>query len=184
MLAPLRTQAGYGLRFLQSRNAYRAVARRLVRGVPVTRATPSDLASVHYKLSPGNSPPPSSANPAVTNLVAKRRGRVIGFVQLVRHPPSHAPFIGYWLFSLCVFDLMNRGSGVGEALTRAVLELARDEGSGEVFLVVGGANRPAVSLYQKMGFEVISLPGLEDQMEEEAERFGARRVAMVKRFYE
>lgn len=184
VLATIRNGAGCGLRLLQSHAVCRAAGRSMVRGVTVTGASPSDLADVRSRLNPGASHPPSPPDPAVTNLVAVRHGKIIGFVQLVRHPPSHAPYIGHWLFSLYVLHPVYRGIGVGETLTRALLDIAQKEGAPEVHLVVNETNRPAISLYQKLGFLRTILPGLEERLEEEARRQGTRRITMVKRFHE
>ncbi len=184
VLTTLRKGAGHSLRFLQSRAMVRAAGRRLVHGIKVTEASPSDLASVQSKLDPSTSYSPAPLDPAVTNLVAVRYGKIVGFVQLVRHPPSHAPYIGYWLFSLYILNPLYRGTGIGEILTRSLLAIGRREGAPEVYLVVNETNRPAILLYQKLGFQNITLPGLEEQLEEEARNHGKRRVTMVKRFNE
>lgn len=180
VLAAVRKETGEGLRFLQSRPLFRAAGRGLVRGITVTDASPDELGYVHARLNPGVPHRPSPPDPAVTTLVAVRHGKVVGFVQLVRRPPSQAPYVGYWLHSLSVLHPLYRGTGIGEALARTALEIARREGAEEVNLVVGQTNRPAIGLYRKLGFRHAVLPGLEEQLEEEARRSGSRRIAMVK----
>jgi ribosomal protein S18 acetylase RimI-like enzyme len=184
VLAAIRRGAGRGLLFLQSRAILRAAGRRLIRGIIVTETTPADLAYVRSRLNPGGSNPPSPPATEVTSLVAVHHGKITGFVQLVRHPPSHAPYVGYWLFSLYVLNLLYRGTGTGEALTRAVLDIARKEGAPEVFLVVNETNHPAVSLYSKLGFRRTILPDLEEKLEDEGRKTNKRRITMVKRFHE
>jgi GNAT superfamily N-acetyltransferase len=57
-----------------------------------------------------------------------------------------------------------RRAGIGELLTRALLDRARALGATEMLLEVITANRPAIALYEKLGFvhtrelEVLSLP--------------------------
>jgi len=184
VLATIRNEAGHGLLFLQSRAIFRAAGRRLVRGITITGASPSDLAYVQSRLDPGSPYSPEPPNPAATNLVAIRHGQIVGFVQLVRHPTSHAPYTGHWLFSLYVLHPLYRGTGIGEILTRALLDIARQEGAPEVYLVVNETNRPAICLYQKLGFQHTTLPGLEEQLKEEARIHGTRRITMMKRFHE
>jgi GNAT superfamily N-acetyltransferase len=56
-----------------------------------------------------------------------------------------------------------RGSGIGESLTRALLNQAREAGAREMVLEVIVENAPAIALYEKLGFtrtrelEVLSL---------------------------
>jgi GNAT superfamily N-acetyltransferase len=56
-----------------------------------------------------------------------------------------------------------RGSGIGESLTRALLDQAREAGAREMVLEVIVENAPAIALYEKLGFtrtrelEVLSL---------------------------
>ena len=45
-----------------------------------------------------------------------------------------------------------RGRGVGDALVRHVLTVARSEGAEAVTLEVGDANAPAIALYRRHGF--------------------------------
>jgi predicted N-acetyltransferase YhbS len=56
-----------------------------------------------------------------TGFVAKKEGRIIGYVDLVRRSEQYYPFDGYWLQSLIV-KLPYRGMGIGEELTWMVME--------------------------------------------------------------
>ena len=49
--------------------------------------------------------------------------------------------------------LPHRGTGVGEALMREVIEQARSRGLTELWLEVLVRNEPAIRLYEKLGFE-------------------------------
>jgi ribosomal protein S18 acetylase RimI-like enzyme len=49
----------------------------------------------------------------------------------------------------------HRGSGIGEALMRSVLDEARSRGLREVWLEVLTPNEPAIRLYEKLGFEIV-----------------------------
>jgi ribosomal protein S18 acetylase RimI-like enzyme len=48
----------------------------------------------------------------------------------------------------------HRRKGVGEQLTRALLDRARELGAREMWLEVIVENKPAIALYEKLGFEV------------------------------
>lgn len=184
MPATIRKMAGCTLTRLQSCHHWRCVCRRLLPGIIIKEASDTDLVYVNARLNPGSPYTPSPPNPAVTNLVATWYGRTLGFVQLVRHPPSHAPYVGYWLFSLYTLHPLYRGFGIGETLGRALITIARQEGAEELFLVVHQTNQSAIRLYQKPGFQQTCLPVLEEQLEEEGRLLGRRRISMVKRFHE
>lgn len=180
----LRKTAGKSLRFVQSRGAYRAAGRRITGKTNISVASPSDLEYVQARLNPGARFEPSPPDPLVTRFAAARHGRVVGFVELVRHPPEHAPYVGCWLFSLTVLDPVYRGLGIGEALALRVIDTARCEGAKELWLVVGEGNLPAIRLYQKLGFERAVVEDLEEQLENEALNTGRRRITMAKQLVE
>lgn len=180
----MRRGVGSALRSAQSQGIYRAVGKRVAGEISITMASPADLAYVHSRLSPGIPYEPAPSSNLVTRFVAMRSRRVTGFVELVRHPPEHAPYIGHWLFSLNVLDPWCRGLGIGEALARHVVGCARREGARELWLVVGEANGPAIALYRKLGFERAAVVGLEELLEEEARTTGKRRITMVHRMQE
>jgi len=180
----LRNGADHGLRFAHSSGTFRAVGRRLTGEIRITIASPADLVYVQSRLTPGLPPIPPSPDPLITHLVGIRHGRVRGFVELVRHPSEEKPYVRYWLSSLIVLDPLCRGRGIGEALACRVMEIARGEEAGELWLVVGETNRPAVALYQKLGFERAVVEDLEEQLGEEAKTAGKRSITMVKRLHE
>src|SRR5690242_4779559 len=90
------------------------------------------------------------------SLVAVERERPIGLANLGRRGART------WLGGVGVVPA-HRGSGVGEALTRMLLEQAREAGAREMVLEVIVENAPAIALYEKLGFtrtrelEVLSL---------------------------
>lgn len=169
---------------MQSQGFFRAARRRIAPKISITTASPADLEYVQTRLNPGVTFIPNPPDPWVTRLVAVRHERVIGFVELVRHPPEHAPFVGFWLFSLYVLDPLYRGSGIGEALACHAIGLARREGAKELWLVVGETNCPAINLYRKLGFERAVAKGLEERYEDTAKLTGSRSITMVKQMIE
>jgi len=156
---------------------YRQIAHTFNHKFQIDKASTDDLEKVCSWLNPDGRTEDRRPNPNVTNFVAKRKSRVIGFVQLVRHPPEHHPYIGYWLFSLSV-RLRYRGLGIGEALSQAVIEKAREKGAEELLLLIHDDNKPAVHLYHKLGFEKKSIPALDSKLEEEYHITGRRRLVM------
>lgn len=50
-----------------------------------------------------------------------------------------------------------RGQGYGERIVRAMLDMAKGEGCATMLLEVRVTNTPAFTLYQKLGFSVLSI---------------------------
>jgi ribosomal protein S18 acetylase RimI-like enzyme len=88
-------------------------------------------------------------SPATDLLVARSNGAVVGFLTLVvfRIPTGRRA----WIEDVVV-DEAARGRGVGEALTRAALELAAEKGVRTVDLSSRPARAAANRLYQRLGF--------------------------------
>jgi ribosomal protein S18 acetylase RimI-like enzyme len=175
-----RIIAGSLLHILQNTAPYRCLGHRFTQGVIVREATDADHFAIWRLLNPDRGPMEvTRRNPITTDWVAEYNGHIIGYVQLVRHPPEHAPFLGYWLFSLYVKPRW-QGLGIGKMLSQAVIERARMEGSTLLSLVVYDDNTRAIRLYRKFGFELHIVPELEPQFENERISLGRRRVVMCK----
>jgi len=90
------------------------------------------------------------------SLVAVEDGTAIGLANLGRRGARA------WLGGVGVVP-GRRGEGIGELLTRRLLERAEEAGSAEMVLEVIVENHPAIALYDKLGFvrtrelEVLSL---------------------------
>jgi ribosomal protein S18 acetylase RimI-like enzyme len=175
-----RRPASKVLRRLQRLPRYRAWIKRFRPAFTIQEAGARDLIEVHARLNPGDDAMPPPQAPDAINFVAKHGDQLLGFVQFVRHPQEHFPYVGNWLFSLIVWGRY-RGMGVGETLTRRVIEQATAEGAPELFLNVDDDNRPALDLYRKLGFERVVLPVLEEEFIAEGQRNGRRRVTLRKR---
>lgn len=104
------------------------------------------------------------------------KGERVGSVQLVKHPEDF-PSRGYWLFGLSV-KFFYRRMGIGERLTLAVIEQARQEEAQELHLLVATDNREAIRLYRKLGFCWDAIPALREHLQKEAELSGYPRVVM------
>jgi ribosomal protein S18 acetylase RimI-like enzyme len=172
--------AGAVLHRLQNLALYRRLGRRAASSLTLREATDADQLAVQRWFNPNGDPAQSlHHNPDVTNWVAEVHGQLAGFVQLVRHPPEHAPYTGYWLFSLYTRPRW-QGLGIGKTLSQAVIERARMEGAPVLDLVVYEDNVRAIRLYRKLGFEMHTLPDLETQLESERASTGRRRAVMRK----
>lgn len=174
-----RRGAHFFLRNLQSLAHYRQFARWLALRVVISVAEEGDMEEVHMLLNPSTPYRHSPPNPNVINWIAWRKQKVIGFVQLVNHPPAHHPWTGAWLFSLHVHPPY-RAFGIGDRLTLNVIEKAKAQGASELLLAVYQDNIRAVRLYEKLGFCKIILPALEPSLQMEEEKTGRRRIVMSK----
>jgi len=151
------------------------------RHVTIREATDVEKLATQRWFNPKRNPPQDlHRNPLVTDLIAHCLGRLVGFVQLVRHPPEHTPYVGYWLFSLYVRPPF-RGAGIGETLSLAIIDRARGEGAQMLDLLVFNDNIPAIRMYRKLGFEMHTIAELEPQLARERNLSGRRRVVMRKR---
>lgn len=107
------------------------------------------------QLSSSNPPPTRAelediaADRASTLFVARRRGQVVGSLTLAlfRIPTG----LRAWIEDVVV-DEAERGHGIGEALNRAALDYAKQNGAVTVDLTSRPSREAANRLYQKMGF--------------------------------
>jgi ribosomal protein S18 acetylase RimI-like enzyme len=173
----LKKCLGSTLRRSQSCGLYRRLAACVRPEFVIREASPADMAVVEAHFNPGSVSPMQEPSPDVTNFIACRKDKIIGFVQLVRHEEDALPGSGHWLFSLYVWPLY-RGMGIGEALNRRVMELARMENARELSLLVYEDNRAAFCMYEKLGFARVIIPELEKMLEEEKISSGRRRVVL------
>jgi ribosomal protein S18 acetylase RimI-like enzyme len=120
-----------------------------------------------------------TTSPGLTNYVAVRGTELLGFVRLLRHPAGDVPRAGHWLYSLAV-RTRYRGMGIGEKLVRHVLDQAASEGAPELLLTVFEDNSPARALYEKIGFERVTIAALETELAGDVARYGRRRIPMRK----
>jgi len=162
---------------VQRFSAYRNLAGRFIKNIRIGEASETERLLVHTWWNPEYSGISVPASPHATDFVAKKGTKVIGYVQLVRRSEDFKAEAGHWLFGLLVKPLY-RNMGIGEALSRKVIEQARQEGAKELLLLVHEDNRNAVNLYRKLGFERRVIEGLEESLEKERSVTGRRRVVM------
>lgn len=179
LLKMSRSAASLAVQWLQGLSFYRLFGRRLLKGVVIAEAKERDLEAFHRRFNPSEPYHRQPPDPNVTNWVARQGEKVIGFAQLVDHPEDHFPWVGHWLFSLHVWVLF-RGVGIGEKLTRSVIENAENRGVRELHLAVFEDDKRAINLYRKLGFAQVALPGLEPMFEAEKQQYGRRQIVMKK----
>jgi GNAT superfamily N-acetyltransferase len=90
------------------------------------------------------------ADPAVTLLVARDGQQIVGTTTVIVYT---TPFWIKARLDEVVVDEASRGKGVGAALVKASLDLARERGVEVVELQSGVQREAAHRLYEKLGFK-------------------------------
>jgi len=128
--------------------------------VEIATAATAELVSAFARLIPQlskSSPPPTAEelgemidSPSSDVLVARVGGVIVGTLTLVifRIPTG----LRAWIEDVVVDDA-GRGHGVGEALNRSALEIARTKGCRTVDLTSRPSREAANRLYQRLGFQ-------------------------------
>jgi ribosomal protein S18 acetylase RimI-like enzyme len=88
-------------------------------------------------------------HPAVTLVVARRRGTIVGMLTLVMFP---LPSGQRARIEDVVVDEAARGHGAGAALTTAALRLAHQQGARTIDLTSRASRVAANRLYERLGF--------------------------------
>lgn len=175
-----RRAAGFALRQAQGLASFRSLGRRAAPAFEVVVASETDRELVHRQQSPLVPYRHGAPDPHVTNWVAKVGPRIVGFVQLTNRPEEGSGWGGHWLFSLSV-QPRYRALGIGEALTAAVVDRSVADGAPDLRLAVFEDNFRAIRLYEKLGFEKITVAALEPGFQQEKAARGRRRMVMRKR---
>lgn len=158
-----RRISGKLLRRAQRLSAYPALVRPWSPRVDIFEADTADLIAISRCILPGVWQRPPAPVAHVTRYVAKAGVALAGFVQLIRHPPQHVPYAGYWLNSHYVWTRYRR-LGIGERLIRQAMAQARKDGAWELRLLVSEIDACAIGLYRKLGFVRMALPALDQQL--------------------
>jgi GNAT superfamily N-acetyltransferase len=93
------------------------------------------------------------ADPAVTLLIARDRGEIVGTTTVIVYTTA------FWVkarLDEVVVDSSSRGKGVGEALVNAALDVGREKGAQVAELQSGRGERreAAHRLYERLGFRI------------------------------
>jgi putative acetyltransferase len=83
-------------------------------------------------------------------LSGVEQDRVVGVCALFKDSPTR-----YQLARMAV-DPNERGKGYGETLIQAAIDLAKRDGAEKLYLLSNTALVPAIALYRKYGFEILS----------------------------
>jgi len=166
------------IRRIQGTSFYRRVARLLRPSIEIKEADEAYMQQALNWLNHVQLGQTAPSNFRATSFVALKKGRVIGFVDLVKRSEQYYRDDSYWLYSLIVSTPYRR-MGIGEELTRMAMEKSRKEGIKKLFLTTGENNDRAVRLYRKLGFETRVIPEFEKYFEDERRTFGHRPICMA-----
>jgi GNAT superfamily N-acetyltransferase len=176
-----RRAAGGALRRAQRAPAFRRALRRLRPAVSIMRATPADEAELARRFGLRADLSPRRGDMEVTAFVAHsgggRRGRIVGFVEIVRRGSDAAPFDGFWIHATMVATPF-RGMGIAEGLMRRAMATAQEAGARELLLTVFADSLPALALYRKLGFSPGGSPVLGERLDTQARQGGRRQVPL------
>ena len=178
----LRRVASFALLHAQRLPHYRIIARHLVGRVEVEEADQAGNVAVRLRNSTaGAQSQELRTHGVVSTWVAKRRGRVVGWVELVNVEEPDSPWVGQWLSWVAV-RIPFRGRGVGEALGSRAIAKASNGADPFLSVAVFEDNEPAIGLFEKLGFARVAPASLEPALEAEMELLGRRSIAMRMRF--
>ena len=99
------------------------------------------------------------ANPDGWVYIAEVAGQAVGYVYVVREERPETPYTfarSHLLIDQIAVKPAYQGQGYGQALMRAICNLARAEGIAQVTLRVMEFNAAAIGFYQHLGFEMFS----------------------------
>ncbi|MGQ9719395.1 MAG: ribosomal protein S18-alanine N-acetyltransferase [Nitrososphaerales archaeon] len=93
-------------------------------------------------------------------LVAENDGKIVGYMMCrIEHGLSILHKFGLarkgHIVSIAVLE-QHRGKGLGSSLVEEALKALKNKSCSEAFLEVRVSNTDAISLYEKMGFKVVS----------------------------
>lgn len=101
------------------------------------------------------------------HVVACHDGRVIGHATLVPDGPDGEPIEDpsecVWELAIFVLQAYQR-AGIGTHLLKHLLGHASDRGVERIWLTVERFNHPAISLYERVGFETCGAESFEQEM--------------------
>jgi ribosomal protein S18 acetylase RimI-like enzyme len=129
---------------------------KLDRVTEADEALVASIAALLPQLAPHRTPPDLAelrelvATPRTHLLVAREGDEVIGMLTLVLYRVPTG--LRGWIHDVVV-DGAARGRGVGEAMTREALGIARDAGATAVELTTRPEREAANRLYRRLGFE-------------------------------
>ncbi len=154
-----RKHLGIILEKIQSFKLYGLLAKKLMKK------------NIHYQI--------KDSEDFVYQLVAKHKDMVIGGVTLSEFQESNYPYTGWWLFGMKI-NWRYRRMRIGEKLTKMAADIAAKHGASEIKLLVFEDAKPANNLYRKSGFRQISVPELNEQLQEEAKKTSRLRIILAK----
>jgi ribosomal protein S18 acetylase RimI-like enzyme len=112
-------------------------------------------------------------------IIAKIKNSIIACVWLSGFSENFQNSFGsgWWISGLFVKPFW-RGLSIGEGLMQETLKLLKVKKAGEVYLTVRENNRPAIKLYEKLGFIKAEIPELDEKLQAEVMPGKPHRIIM------
>ena len=187
----LRRSAARTLDHLQGLRPYQAAARKVLgKRVQYCVATPEDAAHLRrlygrrdapeFAATEGSPPDALAHSPDRLRVVVATVGEKIAAAATIsRREAAETPCPDRWLLDVRV-RARYRGAGVDEGLLRMALEIATQEGAALVCLMVPDDNPAGAAAYRDMGFEPTSIPELDRELRQAAQRGERRHIIIAK----
>jgi ribosomal protein S18 acetylase RimI-like enzyme len=155
----LKKISGVILSYLQSYTVYRNLAKKLFKQ------------EVFYQW--------ETLRDGQRRVLAMKNNKTIGRVTVGNFSDINSVYQGWWIFDTWV-NLRYRGMGIGQRLTQTACDFVARNGALTVQLLVHKNSKPAINLYQKLGFFSISIPKIDRRLKRETKKFGWQQIIMQK----
>jgi amino-acid N-acetyltransferase len=133
-----------------------------MKSITIAMARNSDLSALLALLERSGLPQEGLANHLATTIVARSGGAVVGSAAL-------EVYGGAALLRSVAVDATLRGQGLGQRLTRAALDLARQRGVATVYLLT----ETAAEFFPRFGFQLTERAAVETAVQQSIEFRGA-----------
>ncbi len=158
---------------------YRRLGARFGRLVSIEEAGPADVSRALGAIghAGGGRPARVASTGHATSWVAKRRGRVVGFVHVDATGDQSSGRSAYTLCNLWVKGRY-RGLGIGEALATRALAYAAAQGATSMRLAVDDDSAIARNLFHKLGFAGLAEPESDLRWEQGEQAGEPKRIVL------
>jgi ribosomal protein S18 acetylase RimI-like enzyme len=174
----IRIILGLYLEKVQKTAVYKIIAQSIKPNIAIGEASEEDMKQVHAWLNPSNPVQSTPRGPNITNFVAKKGKKVIGFCQLIRRQQENNPCVKYFIYALNVRPFYRR-MGIGETLSKTAMLKAKNQGAKDILLKVTADNRRAIQLYSKLGFKAASVSSSGQNYREATYLIGHNEIVML-----
>jgi RimJ/RimL family protein N-acetyltransferase len=153
-----RIAAGF-LRYIQGFEAYRSLAKRIIKADFLYRWEPLE----------------NDGGCFLIKLLAVDKARIAGSATIKNFLESGPADYGWWISDIWV-NWRYRGLGIGSHLIQAACDYAFQHRASEIRLFLFADNKPALRLYQKTGFSRTPIPEIDERFRQDLGKTCRRRI--------